>query len=273
MIIRSATAKSGATERYDAVHGPAPAPAVVAGVPMTRTSFVLFGLGTASFMWMTGVWAGTALLIILMLHELGHVLAMRAYGDKASAFYLIPFLGGAAIGKKPLESDWRLVMMVLAGPFAGLLTALGALGLFHATGADWWVALAFLAAMINLLNLLPIPILDGGQVLMALCRRYLPEGVVHWLGVGLLLIAAAGAAWVGTTLLMVVFGFLAAAQAAFPAPQSAMGRTPLGNLQAAFGAVLLVALAAVLVGTMWLIVNGDAYPDSPLRFLDDGPFS
>ncbi|MGL4242428.1 MAG: metalloprotease, partial [Beijerinckiaceae bacterium] len=272
-IVRSALEKSGGFRRYEEARGAAPRPATVVGVPMTRTSLVLFALGAASFMWMSGVWPGLALLMVLVLHELGHVLAMRAYGDRTSAFYLVPFLGGAAIGQKQLESDWRLVVMVLAGPFAGLLSALGALGLFHLTGVDWWVAVAFLAAVINLFNLLPIPVLDGGQVFMAVFRRYLPEAVTHWLGVGLMMAGAAGAAWIGSTLLMVIFGFMAAMQAAFPMPQSATGREPLSHAGAAATALLFVALGVALVGVLWLVVNGEAYPGNALQLLDGGPFA
>jgi Zn-dependent protease len=272
-LLRSSIEKSGGFARYEAEHGPPSVPAMVAGVPLTRNSLLLFGLGAGSFMWMSGVWTGLALLIILVLHELGHVLAMRAYGDKTSAFYLVPFMGGVAIGQKPLTSDWRLIIMVLAGPFAGLLTALGALGLFHLTDNDWLVAIAFMAVIINLLNLLPIPFLDGGQVFMALLRRYLAVALIHWFGLALLLATAAGFAWLGSTLMLVVFGLLAAMQAAFPTPANANSREPLTHAGAAAGAVLLIALAAALTGVAWTIVNGDVYPRNPFELLDLGPFT
>jgi Zn-dependent protease len=240
---------------------------------MTRTSLLLFAAGTASFVWLSGVWEGVAILAILVLHELGHVLAMRAYGDKASAFYLVPFMGGVAIGQKPPPSDWHLVLMVLAGPFAGLLTAAGAVCLYHWTDNDWFAAVAMLAAIINLLNLAPAPILDGGQVMMALFRRYLPPATVQWIGIALMLAGAAAFAWLGSALMMVVFGLLAALQAAFPTPVSAITRPPLSHAGAAAGFVLLVSLAAALLGVAWLIANGDAYPTNPLRYIDRGPFT
>jgi Zn-dependent protease len=272
-LLRSSIEKSGGFARYEGEHGPPSTPAMVAGVPLTRNSLLLFGLGAGSFMWMSGVWIGFALLVILVLHELGHVIAMRAYGDKTSAFYLVPFMGGVAIGQKPLKSDWSLIIMVLAGPFAGLLTALGAIGLFHLTDNDWLIAIAYMAVIVNLLNLLPIPFLDGGQVFMALLRRYLPGTVIHWLGIALLLAAAAAFAWLGSTLMLVLFGLLAAMQAAFPTPANANSREPLSHAGAAAGAILLIALAAALIWVARLIVNGDAYPGNPLGLLGLGPFT
>jgi Zn-dependent protease len=272
-LMRGTLEKAGAFARYETAHGPAPQPATVAGIPMTRVSLTLFAAGAASFIWMSGVWPGVALLAILMLHELGHVLAMRAYGDRTSAFYLVPFMGGVAIGQKPLTSDWQLVIMVLAGPFAGLLTALGALALFHATANDWFAAVAVMAAIINLLNLVPIPILDGGQVMFALLRRYVPHNVLHWIGIMLMFAGAALAAWLGSTMMMVLFGLLAVAQSAYPTPASVNTRLPLSNGGVVAGALMLVALAAALAWVAWLVMTGDAYPSNPLSDLNGGPFT
>jgi Zn-dependent protease len=271
-LLRSAIEKQGGFARYDAEHGGPAVPAMVAGVPLTGRSLALFGLAAASFMWMSGVWSGIAILAILVLHELGHVLAMRAYGDRASAFYLVPFMGGVAIGRKPPQSDWQLIVMVLAGPFAGLVTALGALGLFHLTDGEWYAAVAFMAVIINLLNLLPIPMLDGGQIMMSLLRGYLPGAAIHWLGIVLLLAGAAGFAWLGSTLMLVIFVLLAVLQAAYPTAANAISRKPLSHAEAGVGAVLLIVLSSALLGVAWLIVNGDDYPYNPLRLLDRGPF-
>jgi Zn-dependent protease len=271
--LRMAAEKSGALARFEAAHGPAPAPQTVAGVPLTGPSLALFAAGAASFMWLGGFWTGVALLFILVLHELGHVLAMRAYGDRTSAFYLIPFMGGVAIGQKPLASDWQLVVMVLAGPFAGLLTALAALGLHHLTDDDWFAAVALLAAFVNLFNLAPVPMLDGGQVMFALLRRYVPHGVLHWAGIVLLLAAAALAAWLGSTLLLVLLGLMATVQAVFPTPASVNPRALLGHGGAIAGALLFASLVAALLAVATVISIGDAYPAAPLRFLSAGPFS
>jgi Zn-dependent protease/cbb3-type cytochrome oxidase subunit 3 len=272
-LIHGSLEKSGAFARYEVERGPAPLPATIAGVPLTRMSLVLLAAGAASFMWMSGLWPGVAILAILVLHELGHVLAMRAYGDRTSVFYLIPFMGGVAIGKKPLQSDWQLLIMVLAGPFAGLLTALAALGLFHLMDDDWFAGVAMIAAIINLVNLVPIPVLDGGQVMMALLRRYLPHATIHWIGIGLLMVGAAAFAWVGSTLMLVALALMAALQAAFPTPANQNTREPLSHASAVAGFLLLAALAAALLGTAWLIANGDVYPANPMRALGLGPFT
>jgi Zn-dependent protease len=273
VLLNQSIEKSGGLARYEAIHGPAPRPATFLGAPLTRTSGLLFAAGAASFIWLTDFWAGIAILIILVLHELGHVLAMRAFGDRTSAFYLVPFMGGVAIGQKEMESDWRLVLMVLAGPFAGLLTALAGIVLFHLTDNGWFAAFAVMAAVINVLNLLPIPFLDGGQVLLALLRRYLPQGLTHWISIGLLLAGAALAAWTGSTIMLVVLGLLAALQAAYPPTAAPSSRRPLGHAEAAAALLALALTAAALVGVISLVLNGDAYPDRPFQLLELGPFA
>ncbi len=271
-LILGALEKSGALERYRREHGEPPAPPILAGVPMTRWSLLLFGLGSASFIWQFGFWAGVALLAILVLHELGHVFAMRAGGDRSSAFYLLPFLGGVAVGRKRLASDRALVLMVLAGPAAGLLSALGAMALYHLTDIDWFAAVALLAAAVNLFNLLPIPILDGGQVLMALLRPYLPAAAIRWLGVTLMVAGAVVAAVFGSVLLMVILGLLAALQAAFPAPEMPDGARPLDRMETVATAAALVGLALALALVLRLVLTGEGYPASPLRLIGEGPF-
>jgi Zn-dependent protease len=273
VLLRQGLEKSGGFARYDAIHGPAPRPATFMGAPLTVKSALLFAAGTASFIWLTDFWAGIAILVILVLHELGHVLAMRAFGDRTSVFYLVPFMGGVAIGQKEMESDWRLVLMVLAGPFAGLLTALAGIALFHMTDNGWFAGFAVMAAIINVFNLLPIPMLDGGQVLIALLRRYLPHGLIRWISIGLLLAGAGLGAWIGSTLLVTVMALSAALQAAFPAAPFSTSRRPLSHVEAAAALAALLLSAAALLLSAYLVINGDAYPDNPLRLLERGPFA
>jgi len=273
MLLRQAVEKSGALARYEGDHGRPPRPASFAGMPLTRNSLLLFALGFASFVWMSGFWAGCAILAILVVHELGHVLAMRAYGDRTSAFYLVPFMGGVAIGQKQLDSDWKLVVMVLAGPFAGLLSALAALALFVQTDIDWFISVAALAAIVNVANLLPIPILDGGQVFTALLRPYLPHRIAQWVSIGLLLAGAVAGAWIGSALLLVLFTLSAVLQASFPTPPESVSRRPLGHAGVALSTAMLLSLAVALLSVFLAIDAAAPYLDNPLRFLDAGPFT
>ena len=82
---------------------------------------------------------------LLLLHELGHVIQLRREGIQASAPVFIPFLG-AVIAAKSLGEDAAAEARVgLAGPLAGTVATLVPLGLWIATGDEFWRALAYVA--------------------------------------------------------------------------------------------------------------------------------
>jgi len=106
--------------------------------------------------------------VLLLLHELGHVFQLRREGVKASAPMFIPFLG-AVISAKSMGDDAAAEARVgLAGPILGSIATLVPLGIWLATGSHFWQALAFIGFFLNLFNLLPILPLDGGRAMAAL---------------------------------------------------------------------------------------------------------
>jgi Zn-dependent protease len=106
--------------------------------------------------------------LLLLLHELGHVFQLRREGVKASAPMFIPFLG-AVISAKSMGDDAGAEARVgLAGPVLGTIATLVPLGIWLATGSHFWQALAFIGFFLNLFNLLPILPLDGGRAMAAL---------------------------------------------------------------------------------------------------------
>ena len=106
--------------------------------------------------------------ILLLLHELGHVFQLRREGIKASAPMFIPFMG-AVISAKSMGDDAAAEARVgLAGPILGSIATLVPLGIWLATGSDFWRALAFIGFFLNLFNLVPVLPLDGGRAMAAL---------------------------------------------------------------------------------------------------------
>lgn len=105
---------------------------------------------------------------LLFIHEMGHVIQLRREGIKASAPLFIPFMG-AFVGMKQLPDNAAAEARVgLAGPVLGSIGCLIPLGLYEATGNDFWKALAFTGFFLNLFNLLPVLPLDGGRAMAAL---------------------------------------------------------------------------------------------------------
>jgi Zn-dependent protease len=106
--------------------------------------------------------------ILLFIHEMGHVIQLRREGIKASAPMFIPFVG-AFVAMKELPKDAAAEARVgLAGPVLGSLGCLIPLALYGATGDELFKALTYIGFFLNLINLLPVLPLDGGRAMAAL---------------------------------------------------------------------------------------------------------
>src|SRR5215216_6727132 len=121
---------------------------------LTTSGSMLVSIAAYSLIW--GWTFAVGFVLLLLLHELGHVFQLRREGIKASAPVFIPFLG-AAIWSKSLGDDAAAEARVgLAGPILGSLASLVPLAIWLATGSDFWRALAFIGFFLNLFNLVPI---------------------------------------------------------------------------------------------------------------------
>ncbi|MGV1048525.1 MAG: site-2 protease family protein [Solirubrobacterales bacterium] len=139
----------------------------------------------AAYSLLFGLPFAAGFVVLLLLHELGHVFQLRREGIKASAPIFIPFLG-AAIAAKSLGEDAAAEARVgLAGPIAGTLATLVPLGLWLLTGAEFWRALAYLGFVLNLFNLLPVVPLDGGRAMAALSPALWLAGLAGLLALAL----------------------------------------------------------------------------------------
>jgi Zn-dependent protease len=131
-------------------------------------TFGSMGVSIAAYSLLFGLPFAVGFVVLLLLHEMGHVVALRREGVKASAPVFIPFLG-AVIAAKSLGKDAAAEARVgLAGPVAGTIATLVPLALWLATGGEFWRALAYIGFVLNLFNLLPVVPLDGGRAMAAL---------------------------------------------------------------------------------------------------------
>ncbi|HWI74625.1 MAG TPA: site-2 protease family protein [Baekduia sp.] len=112
---------------------------------------------------------GVGFVLLLLVHEYGHVIQLRREGVKDSSLPIfIPFLG-ALIWSKSLGGDAAAEARVgLAGPILGSIGAGLCLVLYALTGDDLFRALAFTGFFLNLFNLLPVGFLDGARAAAAL---------------------------------------------------------------------------------------------------------
>jgi Zn-dependent protease len=114
-----------------------------------------------------GWWFGVGLVLLIFVHEMGHVLELRRQGVPASAPLFIPFMG-AVVGMKQMpENAWKEAQVALAGPILGTLGAAAVWGIGVAYDSNFLKAMAFVGFLINLFNLLPVVPLDGGRAAAA----------------------------------------------------------------------------------------------------------
>jgi Zn-dependent protease len=104
----------------------------------------------------------------LFIHELGHYVVVRRYGMQAKLPMFIPLFGAYVQWSGSNVDPGVRANISLAGPFFGFLSGLLAFGLYAATGARVCLAVAQIAGWLNLLNLIPIGIFDGGKAMDAI---------------------------------------------------------------------------------------------------------
>jgi Zn-dependent protease len=164
----------------------------VKAVTTLGTMFISIAAYTLAFGWPIAV----GLVLLLLVHEMGHVIQLRREGVEASAPVFIPFLG-AMIAAKSLGDDAAAEARVgLAGPILGTIGTLIPFAIYLATGSDLWRALAYIGFFINLINLLPVLPLDGGRAMAVL-------GPNIWLA-GILIAVAATVIFLGPFMLIFV---------------------------------------------------------------------
>jgi Zn-dependent protease len=133
---------------------------------LTTSGSMLVSIAAYSLIWGWRFAAGFVLL--LLVHEMGHVIQLRREGIPASAPLFIPFLG-AVVGAKSLGDDAAAEARVgLAGPVLGTAGAAAVFAFAESADSDFLRALAFTGFFLNLFNLVPVTPLDGGRAMAAM---------------------------------------------------------------------------------------------------------
>jgi Zn-dependent protease len=144
---------------------------------------------------------GIGFVLLILVHEMGHYIDIKRRGLPAEMPVFLPGLGAyvkwQAMGV-PLETR---AAISLAGPLAGWFGAALCGLLWFQTGNGIWAGLARVSAWLNLLNLIPVFILDGGQAVLAINKMERGFLLVASVGLGVLLeqwtflLVAAGMLW------------------------------------------------------------------------------
>ena len=115
-----------------------------------------------------GAWFAVGFVILIFVHECGHLLVAKRLGLKVGAPVFIPFMGAFIALKEAPRNAWIEAQVGIGGPMLGTLGAGMAEVLHLLTGNDMFRALAYTGFFLNLFNLAPAGFLDGGRIVTAL---------------------------------------------------------------------------------------------------------
>lgn len=156
-----------------------------------------FGLYWAMWGWKFGL--GFAVLILI--HEMGHFIDIKRRGLPADMPVFLPGLGAYVRWQALGVSLETRAAVSLAGPLAGFFSSAICGLLWYKTGNPVWAALARTGAWLNIINLAPVWILDGGSAAYALSKMHrtviliVSVGLGYALSEGVFYLVAAGTLW------------------------------------------------------------------------------
>jgi Zn-dependent protease len=125
-----------------------------------------------------GWWFALGFVLLIFVHECGHLLAAKRVGLKVGAPVFIPFMGALIALKEAPRNAWIEAQVGIGGPLLGSLGAAACEGIYLATGNELFRGLAFTGFFLNLFNLAPVGFLDGGRIVTALSPWLWLVGIV-----------------------------------------------------------------------------------------------
>src|SRR5262249_12406256 len=139
---------------------------------LTKLSTLFTMMGSLGVYWNWYGWKfALGMVLLIYIHEIGHVYELRKFGIKASAPVFLPGFGAVVLLRERPATAAQDARVGLAGPLWGMAAACATLAVYLATRVPLWAALTRWGAWINLFNLVPVWQLDGGRGYVALTRR------------------------------------------------------------------------------------------------------
>lgn len=165
---------------------------------LLKLPFLLSFAAFAALCWsLYGARFGVGIAVLVLVHELGHFIELRRRGLAADLPMFVPGFGAYVRWTAADVTPYARAVVSLAGPLAGAGGAAVCALIWLQTQDRLWLGLASFSAFINLMNLIPVWRLDGGQAIVAVGRA----GCI-----GIALAALVLAAWLSQPLLLLVAG-------------------------------------------------------------------
>jgi len=143
---------------------------------------MLLSIGIYASIW--GWKFAVGFVVLMFVHECGHLIIAKGFGLKVSAPVFIPFMGAFILLKDLPRNAWMEACVGIGGPILGSLGALACHLLGKTIDAPVFIAIAYSGYFLNLFNLTPVGFLDGGRIVTAMSRwLWLPGlAVLVWFG-------------------------------------------------------------------------------------------
>ena len=199
--------------------------------------------------WQMGWLWGLSAVFGVFVHEFGHVMVINWAGSGPSSIRIIPFFGGAATMRRPPESDFKGVLIALAGPAFGLVAAAPFVIAAYVTHERSWVVGAFWVGSLNLINLAPAAPLDGAKAVGPALARIHP--LLERSVLVLIAVLALGWAIQRGSLIFAAFIALGAWRAFAAAPPRAVARPLTFDEWIASVALYIATVSLCAAVTVW----------------------
>lgn len=139
---------------------------------LTKGKFLFSILAFVALYWsLYGWWFAVGLTGSVLLHEMGHYLMVRRFGFRPELPMFVPGFGAYVKWNGAGVDPGVRAQISLAGPLFGFFSGVIAYGFFLSTHQAVWLAVAQFAGWLNLLNLIPVLIFDGGSAMYAVGKQ------------------------------------------------------------------------------------------------------
>jgi len=214
------------------------------------SKFALSGVSFLASIWFYTLFFGLKFAIVFVLliaiHELGHVIFVRGFGLSAPFVFFLPGFGAFTTWRDAPQSVYQESVIAFGGPLLGTLGGLVCYAYGYVTNEPFWYACANTAFFLNVFNMIPLSFFDGGRMTAAISPNFWLLGFVLVLG-----LAVAFHWWSPILLIVILLSIPRVLQAwrgkLDPRYYAVPGRVRLGIACAYFG--LLAVLLACLVFT------------------------
>lgn len=146
------------------------------------SKFLTSGISMFAMIWVYSLHFGwpyaVGIVLMIAIHEMGHLVFAKSVGMPVSLPLFIPFLGAMITMKEPPKDAWQEAVVAIGGPFFGLVAAIVALYWGIVNQSSLVLAVAYFSFFLTAFNMIPISPLDGGRIVGALSPWIWAVGVV-----------------------------------------------------------------------------------------------